>query len=76
MTSPWPFSRIGVDIIGPLPRGTSDNRYVVVAVDYFTKWVQAEALKNITEANTTNFIKTSIIYRFGIPDTIVADHGT
>ena len=76
MASPWPFSRFRVDIIGPLPKGTSDQRYAVVAVDYFTKWVEAESLKHITEANTTNFIKNSIIFRFGVPDTIVADHGT
>ena len=76
MSSPWPFSRFGVDIIGPLPRGTSDKRFAVVAIDYFTKWVEAEALKHITEANTTNFIKHSIIYRFGVPESIIADHGT
>ncbi|KAK1568807.1 hypothetical protein Q3G72_029018 [Acer saccharum] len=76
MSSPWPFARIGVDIIGPLPKGTVDKRYAVVAIDYFTKWVEAEALKHITEANTTNFIKHSIIFRFGVPHTLLADHGT
>ncbi|KAK0604686.1 hypothetical protein LWI29_018212 [Acer saccharum] len=76
MSSPWPFARIEVDIIGPLPRGTADKRYAVVAIDYFTKWVEAEALKHITEANITNFIKHSIIFWFGVPHTLVADHGT
>ena len=76
MSAPWQFTRFGVDIIGPLPRGTSDKKFAVVAIDYFTKWVEAEALKHITEANTTNFIKHSIFYIFGVPNTLVADHGT
>jgi hypothetical protein len=40
ISSPWPFSQWRVDIVGPLPRGKGGVRFAVVAVDYFTKWVE------------------------------------
>ena len=39
-----PFAHIGMDVIGPLPVTISGNRYIIVAVDFFTKWVEAQAL--------------------------------
>ncbi|KAL5546344.1 hypothetical protein UlMin_006031 [Ulmus minor] len=56
------------------PRG--QLKYAVVAIDYYTKWVEAEALAKITEQNVTNFIWKHIICRFGIPRELVSDHGT
>ena len=50
-------------------------KFAIVAVDYFTKWVEAEALATITESKTTSFIWRSIICRFGIPNAIVTDNG-
>ncbi|XP_022156791.1 uncharacterized protein LOC111023625 [Momordica charantia] len=50
-------------------------KYAVVAVDYFTKWAEAEALSTITEARVTNFIWTNVLCRFGIPNAIVTDNG-
>jgi len=40
-----PFDRIGIDIVGPLPMTTNRNQYIVVAMDYLTKWPEARALK-------------------------------
>ena len=48
MVSPWPFAVWGIDIIGALPVGKGGVKYVVVAVDYFTKWAEAEPLATIT----------------------------
>ncbi|KAL5575739.1 hypothetical protein UlMin_017438 [Ulmus minor] len=48
----------------------------IFAIDYYTKWVEAEALAKITEQNVTNFIWKHIICRFGIPRELVSDHGT
>ncbi|KAL5541777.1 hypothetical protein UlMin_009487 [Ulmus minor] len=45
VTSPWPFAKWGIDLIGPLPTARGQLKYVVVAIDYYTKWVEAEALK-------------------------------
>ena len=67
----------GLDLIGPMPTGIKGGaKHAILAVDYFTKWVEGEALVNITEANTINFIKKNILYRFGIPSTIITDNGT
>ena len=71
---PWPFAKWGIDIIGPLPTAVGRLKYAIVAIDYFTKWVEAQPLANITAKNVTNFIWKSIICRFGIPHSIVTDN--
>ncbi|KAK0591347.1 hypothetical protein LWI29_000356 [Acer saccharum] len=77
LTSPWPFNMWGLNLIGPMPTGTKGGaKHAIVAMDYFTKWVEAEALVHITEVNTTNFVKRNILYRFRIPSIIVTDNGT
>lgn len=50
-------------------------RFLVVAIDYFTKWVEAKALAKITERNIRDFTWMSIICRFGIPRVIITDNG-
>lgn len=67
ITSPWPFSKWGVDIVGPMPPGKGNRKFVVVAVDYFTKRAKAEALAAITIENVIKFLWKSIVCRFGIP---------
>jgi len=47
----------------------------LVAIDYFTKWVEAEPLAKITEARVQDFIWKSIIYRYGLPKVIITDNG-
>ena len=44
ISSPWPFAQWGIDIMGPLPQGKKQVKFLLVAIDYFTKWVEAEAL--------------------------------
>ena len=51
ISSPWPFAQRGLDILGPFPRATGNRRFVLVVVDYFTKWVEAEALANIRDVD-------------------------
>ncbi|PNY13500.1 gag-pol polyprotein [Trifolium pratense] len=46
--SPWPFFMWGVDIVGPFPIGAKHARWIIVAVDYFTKWVEAERVSSIS----------------------------
>ncbi|KAK0580388.1 hypothetical protein LWI29_001267 [Acer saccharum] len=76
ITLPWPFAMWGIDLIGPMPTAAGGAKHAIVAVDYFTKWVEAEPLVHITEANTISFVKKNILYRFGIPNTIITDNGT
>ena len=75
VTNPWPFQLWGLDILGPLPIGKGQCKFVVVAVDYFTKWVEAEPLATITEQKVRNFVWRTIICRFGISRALVSDNG-
>ena len=75
ITSPWPFQWWGLDILGPLPIGNGQCKFIVIGVDYFTKWVEAEPLATITEQKVCNFVCRSIIYRFGILRALVSDNG-
>ena len=51
-------------------------QYAIVAVDYFTKWVEAELFMSIMPTNIKEFIYKNIVYRYGVPRTIVSDNGT
>ncbi|WCJ35536.1 Pro-Pol polyprotein [Euphorbia peplus] len=71
----WPFATWGIDIVGQFPMSTNQKQYVIVAVDHFTKWVEAEAVSSITAQQIVKFVKNSIVYRFGVPNTIITDNG-
>ena len=45
MSSPWPFAQWGIDLIGPLPKGREAATHAIVAIDYFTKWVEVGVLR-------------------------------
>jgi len=56
ISSPWPFAQWGIDIIGPFPPGKKQLKFLIVAIDYFTKWVEAKLVTTITEAKITSFV--------------------
>uniref|UniRef100_A0A2N9I389 Uncharacterized protein n=1 Tax=Fagus sylvatica TaxID=28930 RepID=A0A2N9I389_FAGSY len=76
ISSPWPFAQWGLDLVGPLPRATGNRQWLIVATDYFTKWVEAEPLARITDSESRKFVWKNIITRFGIPRCFVSDNGT
>ena len=61
--------------MGPLPQGKRQMKFLLVAIDYFMKWVEAEALATITETKVQNFVWKNIVCRFGFPRTIISDNG-
>ena len=61
--------------MGPFPIGTRQKKFLVVMIDYFTKWVEAKPLAKITQQNVKNFVWKSIVCRFGIPRVLVSDNG-
>lgn len=73
--SPWLFSKWGVDLVSPMPSGKGKKKFLVIAVDYFTKWVEAEALAIVIANNVINFLWRSVVCRFGIPYAFVTDNG-
>ena len=77
ISSPWPFAQWGIYIMGPLPQGKRQVRFLLVAIDYFTKWVEAKALVAITEALAaiTKAKVKNFVCRFGILKTIISDNG-
>jgi hypothetical protein len=74
ISSPWPFSQWGVDIVGPLLGGKGGVRFAVVAVDYFTKWVEVEAQVNITAKSIEQFLWKNVVSRYSIPHAFVTDN--
>ncbi|XP_059446435.1 uncharacterized protein LOC132177982 [Corylus avellana] len=66
---------VRADIVGPLPRSRGGVRFAVVAVDYFTKWAEVEALVNITAKTIERFLWKNIICRYGIPHAFITDNG-
>ena len=72
--APWPFAQWELDIIGPFPTTVRQLKFLVVGIDYFTKWVEAEALATITEKNVRSFVWKNIIYKYSIPRILVLDN--
>ena len=66
----------GLDIIGKLPVAKGGRCFVLLATDYFTNWVEAEAFSTITANDVINFIWKHLICRFGMPKFLVMDNGT
>lgn len=75
VSSPCPFARWGIDIVGTFGKEKGGKQFLVVAVDYFTKWVEAEPLSKISQDEMIHFIWKNICCRFGIPRIIVLDNG-
>jgi hypothetical protein len=76
MASSWPFHTWGLDLLGPFDAAPRKLKHLLVAVDYFTKWIEVEPSSRITLAKVQNFVFRSIICRFGIPTAMVTDNGT
>ncbi|KAL0449547.1 UNVERIFIED_CONTAM: hypothetical protein Slati_1511100 [Sesamum latifolium] len=55
MLSPYPFMQWGMDIVGPFPLAAGQRKFFLVAIDYFTKWVEAEPLARITEGEAEEY---------------------
>ena len=69
MTSPWPFSVWGIDVIGAVtPKGSNGHEYILVAIDYFTKWVEAQSYAVLKASHVAKFIRNNIICRYGVPN--------
>jgi len=77
MSTPWPFSMWGIDVIGAIePKASNGHRFILVAIDYFTKWVKAASYTNVTRGVVVRFKKRELICRYGLPRKIITDNGT
>ncbi|MCO5564188.1 hypothetical protein L7F22_017845 [Adiantum nelumboides] len=70
-----PFEKWGIDAMGPLPRTANGKLYILVAIDYMTRWVEAQSVAKVNEKTVSKFVYTHICCRFGTPLEIVSDNG-
>jgi len=63
IVKPWPFRGWALDVIGQVkPKSSKGHNYILVGIDYFTKWIEAIPLKEVTQDEVINFIQKYIIY--------------
>jgi hypothetical protein len=76
IVKPWPFRGWGLDFIGKIHLASSKgHQFVLMATDYFTKWVEAVPLRRVTHHKVIDFVWEHIVYQFGIPQTLMMDQG-
>ena len=75
ITSPWPFAQWEIDIVGPLLTAPTQKKLLLVATNYFIKWIEAEAFTSIKDKDVVQFVWKNIVCRFEIPQLIVVDNG-
>ncbi|GKE11438.1 reverse transcriptase domain-containing protein, partial [Tanacetum coccineum] len=75
ITSPWPFYKWRIDIAGSFPKGPGKAKFLIVAIDYFTKWIEAKPVATITGNHIKKFIWDNIVCRFELPGEIISDNG-
>jgi hypothetical protein len=76
VVSVGPFAKWGINFMTCHPHSAGGHGYIIVAVDYFTKWAEAMPTFDNTEKTATLFIFNQIIAHFGVPHAIVTDHGS
>ena len=77
MTSLWPFSVWGIDVFGRIaPKVSNGHEYILVAIDYFTKWVEAASYSVLKAKHVARFLEKNIICRFGVPQEIIFYNGS
>ncbi|XP_020162607.2 uncharacterized protein [Aegilops tauschii subsp. strangulata] len=71
----WPFAVWGLDMVGPFKTAQGGMTHLLVAVNKFTKWIEARPIKNLDGPTTVRFVK-DIAVRYGMPKSIITDNGT
>jgi transposase InsO family protein len=71
----WPFAVWGLDILGPFSRAQGGYRYLYIAIDKFTKWVEVEPVCTIPARSAVKFI-CGLVCRFGVPNRRITDNGS
>ena len=74
MTASWPFAQWGLDIVDPFQIVMRQLKFLIVGINYFTEWVEVEALATIIEKNVRSFIWKNIVCRYGIPRVLVSNN--
>ena len=70
-----PFEMVGLDAVGPLPVTLEGNKYILVMSDYFSRWVEGYAVKNISTETVAATLE-KFISTHGVPEHLITDRGT
>ncbi|KAG0441069.1 Retrovirus-related Pol polyprotein from transposon 17.6, partial [Dictyocoela muelleri] len=70
-----PFNKVQIDIVGPFPKSSVGNKFIVVCIDMSSRWIEAKAIKQKNSKNVADFIIKEIILRHGPPEYIISDQG-
>ena len=66
-----------MDVIGAItPKASNGHEFILVAIDYFTRWVVACLFKNVTQVAVTRFVKHNIICRYGMLEMLIIDNAS
>ena len=76
VSTPLPFIKWGMEIIGKIPTAPGQRIYMLMLIDYFTKWVEAKIFHQVRQPKVKNFIWKNIICRFGVRYKIVMNNGS
>jgi hypothetical protein len=69
------FYRVAMDIAGPLPETKAGNKYILVAIDHYSKWCEAKAVADHGARTAAKFLEDDLICRYGVPSFILTDNG-
>ena len=69
------MERVAVDVIGSFPETENGNKYILIAIDYFSKWPEAYALPNQEAVTLAKIIVSQFFSRFGVPAELHSDQG-
>jgi hypothetical protein len=70
----WPFAIWGLDLVGPYKKAPGSYTHLLIAVDKFTKWIEAKPITSVTSDQAVSFVR-NIIHRFGVPNLIITNNG-
>ena len=71
-----PFAKWGMDFVGPINPASKQKSYIIVCMNYLTKWAKTKAIKAETEEKVAEFLRENIFYKFGYPRELVTDKGS
>jgi len=69
------FYKVALDTVGPLPKTKNGNKYVLVAIDHYSKWCEVRPIKDHDAPIAAKFLEEEIICRFGVPRFIFINNG-
>ena len=75
ISSLWLFTQWGIDIVDPLSPTPVQKKFLLVTIDYFTKWIEAKPYAHIKDIDLVKFVWKNIVCHFGTQRTVVSDSG-